>query len=85
MIETAPKYNPVVDRGPVSQLGYVDINNAFRNGAIPSDITADDTKYNGIEEPDSIMGKPSDEFEAAQYAHTRNHYVAPEPQKPAEE
>ena len=58
------KFNPIKDISPVSQTGFVDLKNAFANNSIPSQIVGAETDYNGIEEPSSILGRPSDVFEA---------------------
>lgn len=58
------RYNPVKDCSPVSQTGFIDLKKAFANNSIPSQIVGQDTDYNGIEEPGSILGRPFDIFEA---------------------
>lgn len=58
------RYNPVMDLSSVSQTGFVDLKNAFANNSIPSQIVGAETDYNGIEDPASILGRPSDVFEA---------------------
>lgn len=58
------KYNPIVDLNPVSQTGFVDLQKAMVNNCIPSNIVASEQDYNGIDDPASILGKPSDIFEA---------------------
>lgn len=57
-------FNPKVDKTPVSLLGYVDLKSAMVNHALPSQIAEAETDYNGIEDPASIMGRPTDVFEA---------------------
>lgn len=57
-------FNPKVDKTPVSLLGYVDLKSAMVNHALPSQIAESETDYNGIEDPASIMGRPTDVFEA---------------------
>lgn len=48
----------------VSQFGYLDIAEAYRTGAVNGSLEGYDASINGIEDPASIMGKPSDIFEA---------------------
>lgn len=57
-------FNPRIDKTPVSSLGYVDLKSAMVNHALPSQIAESETDYNGIEDPASIMGRPTDVFEA---------------------
>ena len=64
MVVTECKFDPVVDKTPVSSLGFVDLKSAMVNHCIPSQIAETEEDYNGIEDPASIMGKPADVFEA---------------------
>lgn len=48
----------------VEQVGYVDLRRAYEDCSVPSDIGVDESTYNGIEEPSSIIGKPDDVFAA---------------------
>lgn len=57
-------YDPVHDISPVDQFGYVNIIESLENGVVPSSISNTELDYNEIEEPCSIIGKPSDIFEA---------------------
>ena len=63
VVEKCP-FNPVVDKTAVSQIGFVDLKSAMVNHVIPSQIADTEEDYNGIEDPSSIMGKPTDVFEA---------------------
>lgn len=63
-MEQITKFNPSEDIQEVEQFGFVDLNSAFVSGTIPSNVTSDASKYNNIEDPSSIAGKPSDTFEA---------------------
>ncbi len=58
-------YNPLVDVSPVSQTGYVDLKAAFYNGSVPSDLDSSSISYNEIDDPDNIIGRPEDIFEAS--------------------
>lgn len=64
MVVTECKFNPVVDKTAVSQIGFVDLRSAMVNHVIPSQIAESEEDYNGIEDPSAIMGKPTDVFEA---------------------
>lgn len=48
----------------VDPLGYVDLGKALMTGIVPSDVTGNMSSYNGIENPESILGSPSDVFES---------------------
>lgn len=56
----------------------IDLGKALENGSVPSDLSFDDAQYNGIEDPESIMGRPGDVFEADRMRYTKSHYKAPE-------
>ena len=58
------RFNPARDVVSVSQTGFIDLKNAFANNSIPSQIVGADTDYNGIDDPASILGRPTDVFEA---------------------
>lgn len=57
------------DLQDVDQMGYVNLHDAVKNGVIPSNLSFDESSYNDIEDPRSILGKPRDKFEAMQMAH----------------
>lgn len=48
----------------VDQFGFVNINDAIANGVVSGTVDVDDSSYNDIYEPSTIVGKPSDCFEA---------------------
>lgn len=51
---------------PVEPFGFVDLQNAFVNGVIESQIAESDEDYNGIEDPTVVVGKPRDIFDVMQ-------------------
>lgn len=57
-------YNPLWDKKPVDQFGWLDLAEAWVNKTVPSDIVTQDSDYNGIDDPSSVLGKPRDVFEA---------------------
>lgn len=76
-------YNPVTDIAPVDQYGFIDLRDAFVNHCIPGDLSVVTEDFNGVEDPDSLIGSPHDVFEAfrkAQYVKSRSAGKAPEPQ-----
>lgn len=60
------QYNPRVDLHPVEQTGFVDLAKANSMSAIPAQLSAEVLSYNGIDDPNSIVGRPADVFEAGQ-------------------
>lgn len=61
-------YDPLMDVEEVDQFGFVDLREAFLNGSVPGDIVADETKYNGIEDPDAVGSRADDQFAAIRSA-----------------
>lgn len=64
MLQTSFKFNPLRDIQPVDQFGFVDLRTAFENGYVHGNTDVNENDYNDIEDPASIVGKPSDAFEA---------------------
>lgn len=77
-------YNPLVDKCPVSQTGYVDLKDAFVHMTIPPQLAEAETDYNGIEDPQSILGKPRDVFEAMDMQKHISEFKAPESESESE-
>lgn len=57
-------FDPVRDITPVDQHGFTDLKSALANSCVPSVMPDTDIDYNGIDNPDSILGTPRDIFEA---------------------
>lgn len=57
-------FDPVRDLTPVDQYGFIDMKSALANSVVPSVMPGAEVDYNGIDDPASILGKPSDIFEA---------------------
>lgn len=74
MVYSSFPFNPKRDKTPVSPSGFVDLQSAMVNHAVPSQIPGTDDDYNGIEEPQSILGKPRDVFEAMDMQKYVNEY-----------
>lgn len=64
MVQDNLVYNPKKDLCKVSQVGFIDLTKAFASGVVPDKIADSEASYNGIDDPASILGKPSDVFEA---------------------
>lgn len=58
------QFNPVCDVREVQSFGYLELSDVMRTGIIPSDLSASQPMYNGIEDPQSILGSPCDTFDA---------------------
>lgn len=57
-------FDPVRDIAPVEQFGFIDLKSALANSVVPSVMPDSDVDYNGVDDPDSIIGTPRDVFEA---------------------
>lgn len=63
IVEKCP-FDPVRDLHPVDQFGFIDLKTALDSSVVPSQMPESDTDYNGIDDPQKILGKPRDIFEA---------------------
>lgn len=57
-------YDPVRDIAPVDQFGFIELKSALSESVVPSQLPDSESDYNGIDEPDKVLGKPRDIFEA---------------------
>lgn len=73
------KYNHRRDIMRVDVTGYFDICEAYSSGSVPATVPDSEERFNGIEDPRSIGGRPSDQFDAAQANIVIAGYKAPEP------
>lgn len=64
MIQYDLPFDPVRDIAPVDQFGFIELKSALSESVVPSQMPDSDTDYNGIDEPDKVLGKPHDIFEA---------------------
>lgn len=71
-MEWIVKYNADKDLEQVDQFGFINLREAVANGVIPASAQVAEDSYNEIEDLDSIVGKPSDIFEAMQYGVSLN-------------
>lgn len=74
-------FDPVKDIAPVEQFGYVDLVAANRTSSVPASITSEDSKFNGIEDPAAVAGRPRDIFEQGQASKAVASYQAPSEEK----
>lgn len=71
------KFNPKTDIKAVEQTGWVDLAKANSMNSIPAQLQANDLSFNGIDNPNSIAGRPADIFEAGQAARAILDYKPP--------
>lgn len=65
-------FDPKRDIAPVDQVGFIDLHDAFVNGSIPGDLGVSEESFNGVDDPASLLDRPSDKFDAyrkADYVH----------------
>lgn len=68
MVVTECLYNEERDLKPVEPFGFVDLKESFINNCVPSNTPESESDYNGIQDPASILGRPSDVFDALRLA-----------------
>lgn len=66
--------NPRKTKKPVDQFGFVDIVKVMESNSVPAMASEGAETYNGIDDPSSILGKPSDVFEAMAMQSAINDY-----------
>lgn len=75
--EVSYTFDSVRDISPVEQFGYIDLVAANLTSSVPASIQIEEVKFNGIEEPGAIAGRPRDVFEQAQGSKVIAGYQAP--------
>lgn len=56
------------DIASVVQIGFIDLRVAYATGVVPCDIDGVEGNFNGVESPESIIGRPDDVFAAMRAA-----------------
>ncbi len=69
-MRTTLKFDNQKDYREVEDFGYVDLIKCLQTGAVPSDVTGSMSSYNGIDDPTSIIGTPTDVFDAMRMSST---------------
>lgn len=64
MVVTDCFFDPVRDIAPVDQFGFIDLKSALANSVVPSVMEGSDVDYNGVDDPEEVLGTPRDVFEA---------------------
>lgn len=67
-------YDKRRDRFEVSQTGFLNLNEAFLNHAVPADFAQDDVSYDDVDDPSKVIGKPKDAFELMHYNQSVHDY-----------
>lgn len=57
-------FDPVKDLHPVDPYGFIDLRSAYENHNVPTQVADEVANYNGIEDPESLLGTAKDVFEA---------------------
>lgn len=61
-------FNPEVDLQEVDQFGFVNLNEAFENGIVPSFADASDESFNGVQNPGTLIPRHQDVFDGLRKA-----------------
>lgn len=64
------QYDKDRDLGEASQSGFVVLDDLLAHGVVPANLNVAPESFNDIEDPRSIYGRPSDQFEAMTLAKT---------------
>lgn len=81
IVESCP-FDPARDLKPVEQYGFIDLKTALDSSIVPSQMPDSESDYNGIDDPEHVVGKPQDVFEAID---AQNALVSVSPDSPGEE
>lgn len=52
------------DMEEVDQFGWLNLTDAYANGVIPADLRATEGEFAPVENAESMIGRPADEFDA---------------------
>lgn len=61
-------FNELADIAEVDQFGVIDLRSAYVNGCVPENITLTSESFNNIDDAGSLLGRPSDVFDAIRKA-----------------
>lgn len=57
-------YEPKRDIAKVSPNGALDLKEAFKNNAVPANLQANEGRFNGVDNPESIDSRVTDKIDA---------------------
>lgn len=66
MLRENCSYNSERDLQAVDQTGFLDLALAHSSGSVPAVLEVDTVNFNEIDDPNSIVARPADNFEAMQ-------------------
>lgn len=55
---------PLTDIHPVDQFGFLNVREVYESGTIDGNVTIRDESFNGVVDPDALLNRPLDQFEA---------------------
>lgn len=58
------KFDKKRDLAETSQSGFVDLCDLLKNHILPGNLDVSTESFNGIEDPEAVFGRPSDNLEA---------------------
>lgn len=74
MVQDNLSFDPRRDKQAVEQFGFVNLSEALKTGIIPDTVEAGENAYNGIDNPESILGRPRDVFDSIHMQNAINSY-----------
>lgn len=74
MKQSITTWDPRRNKKAVDQFGFVDVVKIINTNSLPATEADGADVYNGIDDPGSILGKPSDIFEAMSMQAAINDY-----------
>lgn len=74
MKQSITSWSPRRNKKAVDQFGFVDVVKIINTNSLPATEADGADVYNGIDDPGSILGKPSDIFEAMSMQAAINDY-----------
>lgn len=61
-------FDEVKDLAEVDQFGAIDLRSAFVNSSVPENVEISAESFNGVDDAQSLVGRPSDVFDAIRKA-----------------
>lgn len=61
-------YNPEKDLQEVDQFGFLNLNECYEKGIIPSDLDMTDESFNGVQNPGTLISRSQDVFDGLRKA-----------------
>lgn len=61
-------FDEIKDLAEVDQFGAIDLRSAFLNSSVPDNVEISAESFNGVDDAQSLVGRPSDVFDAIRKA-----------------